>query len=634
MKKLNIYLLGALIAFVSACTDEFESINNNPNRVEEIDPGLQFGGMQLSYAGNGHEEWRGNLIMTGPLAGITQCGYRNGQGFTLSDSYSEAKWSALYTNAIKNGNDMLRVLKEKNSDGVNDVKIAQTTIMLQITFQRLTDLYGDIPYSEAGNGYTNQVFFPVYDSQEDVYKGMISQLKSNRDLLLSNDAEPFGSNFDIMYGHLSKADQKKAWARLANSMLLRIGMRASSADNALAKETVEEAAAHTAGFITNYENNNAALVTHSTAGGPWGIHENGTGSAINGKVGGFAYAYLGEEYLRLAQQNKDPRLFYTACQVINQDGEYIPWTGQTHFNPFEESARPGEPYKSVVFFPERGGATESFSVRGMMEVNNNRVFCDYFIDANSLGSTKVVDEGSANEYSYVYDADFAQFHTLCGVNPETVGSRTAYSIVFGGEESYFILAEAAAKGWSVSGDAASNLKKAVEISLAKYPELYGEASSPSVYMAKYKATTGDGSTYEQLSANYVNNLGTATEEVIHLERWKSLFLNGYEAFALWNRTLVSVTPEGIPYSTNIQLPKYNWDDIKDAAPGVEVTPNGYFDAPFHNGGVTGGVRPRRLDYPNAERMNNTDNINTAMERQANLGNDGDNFVTTKMWISK
>jgi len=634
MKKLNILLLTALIAVFGACTDQFDDINDNPNRVEELNPGFQFAGMQLSYAGNGHEEWRGNLIMTGPIAGITQCGYRTGQGFSLGDSYSEAKWSALFTNTIKNGNDMLRVLEADNAEGINDVKIAQTSIMLQLAFQRLTDLYGDIPYTEAGLGYNEQTFFPAYDSQEDVYTGMIAKLKANRDALLDNDSEPFGSNFDIMYGHLSKDEQKTAWARLANSALLRIGMRASTANPSLAKTTVEEAAAHTAGFISEYTNANSAMVTHSSVGGPWGIHENGSGSAINGKVGGFGYAYVGEEYLRLAQQNKDPRLFYTACQVIAQDGEYIAWTGQTHFDPFDEAGRPGEAWKPVVFFPERGGATESFSVRGMMEVNNNRVFCDYFVDANSLGTTNIVAEDTDDEYSFEYNAEYAQFHTLCGVNPETVGSRTAPTIVFGADESYFILAEAAAKGWSVSGDATSNLAKAVELSIAKYPALYNESSSPAKYMAKYEATTGDASSYDDMATNYIANLGTTTEELIHLERWKSLFLNGYEAFALWNRTLVSVTPVGIPYSTDIDLPQYAWDNIKDAAPGVEQTPDGYFSAPFHNGGDTGGVRPRRLDYPNAERMNNTDNINTAMELQAGHGNDGDNFVTTKMWISK
>ncbi len=635
MKKLNIILFVAVLTLFSACTDQFETINDNPNRVEKLDPGFQFGKIQLMYAGNGHEEWRGNLIMAGPIAGITQCGYRNGQGFTLADGFSNAKWSALYTNVFKDARDMQLNLTAVNEDESQDVKLAQTDIMIQLASQRLTDLYGDIPYTEAGLGFNELNYYPVYDSQEEVYRDMVDALREARNTLLSSSNAPFGAQYDLVYGHLSGEEQREAWARLANSLLLRIGMRASNGDQAWAKGVVEEAAAHAAGFITSLDNKDAALVKHSTNGGPWGIHENGSGSAINGKAGGFAYAFVGEEYLRLAQQNEDPRLFYTACQIINESGNFKAWTGQTHFNPFAEAARPGNPWKPVVFNPERGGGTESFSVRGLMKAEGIRVSADWFIDAGRLGVNDTIrNEDKEILYVYNYNADYAQYRTLCAVNPETVGSRTAPTIIFGGDESYFILAEAAAKGWTVPGDAAANLKKAVELSINKYPTLYNESSSPETYMAKYAQTTGDTRSYEDMAADYIANLGAATEETIQLERWKSLFLNGYEAFALWNRTLVSVTPVGFPYDTDINLPEYKWENIKDALPGVEQAPDTYFLVPFHNGGITGGVRPRRFDYPDRERMNNSSNLSTAIERQAAYGNAGDNFISTKMWISK
>ncbi len=636
MKKLSILLFAAVLTMFSACTDEFEKINDNPNRVEVLDAGFQFGKVQLMYAGNGHEEWRGNLIMTGPIAGVTQCGYTTGQGFGLSDGFSEAKWSVLFTNTIKDGRDMQRKLMEKDENGSNDVKLAQTDIMLELSFQRLTDLYGDIPYSEAGLGFNELLFYPAYNSQEDVYKGMVAKLQAARDILLSSENAPFGSKYDLVYGHLSIDEQREAWARLANSLLLRIGMRASTADAAWAQGVVEEAAANAAGYITEVDiKTSAALLKHSTVGGAWGIHENGAGSAINGKAGGFAYAFLGEEYLRMAQQNKDPRLFYTACQIISQGGEFRAWTGQTYFNPFEEAARPGESWKPVVFNPERGGAESAAAVRGLMKVEGVEVNADWFVNAARLGVNDTVrNDKKEILYIYKYDADYAQYRTLCAVNPETVGSRTAPTVIFSGDETYFILAEAAAKGWSVPGDATANLRKALELNMSKYPALYKESASPATYMEMYKETTGDASTYEDMAADYIANLGATTVETIQLERWKSLFLNGYEAFALWNRSLVSVTPVGIPYSKNIDLPAYTWDNIKNAQPGAEQTPDAFFSTPFHNGGITGGVRPRRLDYPDRERMNNAEHINAAMDRQAAYGNAGDNFISTKMWISK
>jgi len=150
MIRNKIILFALSMVLLSACTDDFESINDNPNRSEDINVGYQFGSILLNYAGGGHEEWRGNLIMTGPLSGVMTCGYRTGQGFGLNDDYATSKWNALFKDGIKNGQDILRTLHEANTDGTLDAKIAQTDILLQFFFQRLTDLYGDIPYKEAG----------------------------------------------------------------------------------------------------------------------------------------------------------------------------------------------------------------------------------------------------------------------------------------------------------------------------------------------------------------------------------------------------------------------------------------------------------------------------------------------------
>ena len=647
MKIKNIVLSFVFGGLTLSCTNDFDEINTNPNTIEKLTPGYQFGYIQLKYSGGGHEEWRGNLIMTGPLSGVTTCGYRTGQGFGAADDYSTAKWSVIYQDAVKNGEDLLRVMNSNPDVQVWESRIAQTDIMMQFIYQRMTDLYGDIPYSEAGKGFESNIFYPKYDSQEFIYKSMVTKLRQSRDLLLSSTSTSFNEKEDVIYGHLDNQSRKRAWARLANSLLLRIGMRASSADEAWAKEVVEEAAGHSAGLIDAFDSNNSAIIKHSMDGGPWGIHENGTGSAINGKTGGFAHAYLGDEYLRIAQQRKDPRLFFEGCQIVYKNGEYLPYTDQTYFNPFEEANRPGESWKPVTFLPGRGGADNSFAMRGMMVVNGTQVFADFYIDGGKLGSTQTVNKDNAEtKYSYVYNAEYVQYRTLCGINPQTVGSRTAPTIVFGADETYYILAEAAAKGWNVTGTANDLLKKAVSLSMDKYPAFYKGDGSPYIYMEKYLKTIGEvpaGSIvsegelknkYVQLKEDYLASLGEATVESIQLERWKSLFLNGYEAFALWNRTELAVTPVGIPYGKNIEVPKYTWNQVQTITPATPVAAGEFSSVPFHNGGSTAGVRPRRLDYPNSERMNNSSNLNNAIEAQKLFGNDGSHFISNKMWISR
>ena len=44
-------------------------------------------------------------------------------------------------------------------------------------YHRITDLYGDIPYSEAGKGYIDGVLKPKYDAQQDIYMDMLKEIE-------------------------------------------------------------------------------------------------------------------------------------------------------------------------------------------------------------------------------------------------------------------------------------------------------------------------------------------------------------------------------------------------------------------------------------------------------------------------
>ncbi|MCG8581432.1 MAG: SusD/RagB family nutrient-binding outer membrane lipoprotein, partial [Bacteroidales bacterium] len=456
--------LAVLTLFGTACTDDFEKTNTDPNKVTDIEEGYLLTRVWMRYNGSPHEEHRGALIMAGPLSGLFQCGYRSGQAFAGTvDGYNEAKMVEMYGDAIKHGVELRELLSADNT-GENDAKLAIANIALQFSFQRVTDLYGDVPFKEAGMGFHEKSFYPAYDTQEDIYKGGVEILKQSRDLLMSTASEPFMVSNDIIYGAIEDAQERKeAWAKLANSLILRMGMRAVNGDEAWAKSTVEEAAANAAGFITSNEITDAALIPTGDVGGDWGLIVNGAGSLISGSGG---YVFVGEEWLRQAQQNRDPRIFYVASQAVHQGSTFGAWTGQEEFDAFAEAARPGEPFIPVTFNPLRGGGTESYSVRGLMVTKNEeggeeRVFGNWFINEDK-------------------SARYNQFHTMTIVNPETLGKRDAPLFLFAGDESYYILAEAALRGWTVPNTVNANLQSAMELSLEKYPK-YFEAPSVSEY---------------------------------------------------------------------------------------------------------------------------------------------------------
>jgi hypothetical protein len=81
-------------------------------------------------------------------------------------------------------------------------------IMRALVFQRLTDMYGDVPYFQAGLGYYDRIYTPVYDPQQAIYADMLKQVSGATDSLDENADKPTG---DIYYS--SAPDQIAEWKR-------------------------------------------------------------------------------------------------------------------------------------------------------------------------------------------------------------------------------------------------------------------------------------------------------------------------------------------------------------------------------------------------------------------------------------
>ena len=95
--------------------------------------------------------------------------------------------------------------------------------MRVFAYSRLTDLYGDVPYSEAGKAVIDGIFLPKYDAQSEIYPDLLKELEESAAALGTGTSE-FGSA-DVVYG----GDQAK-WKKLANSLMLRLGLRLIKVD--------------------------------------------------------------------------------------------------------------------------------------------------------------------------------------------------------------------------------------------------------------------------------------------------------------------------------------------------------------------------------------------------------------------
>ena len=163
------------------------------------------------------------------------------------DATTQPVWAVYYQNVIKYTHDAIVKVKDipARSNLYNMARIYQA-----FTFMILTDEYGDIPYSQGGAGFTDQIFFPVYDKQQTIYNDIIKELTEASAAL--NTTSTIETS-DLLYaGNIAR------WKKFANSLLLRAGMRLIKVDAAKAQSVVT--AAITAGVITSNADN--AYIRH------------------------------------------------------------------------------------------------------------------------------------------------------------------------------------------------------------------------------------------------------------------------------------------------------------------------------------------------------------------------------------
>ena len=237
-------------------------MNIDPNKASQLDVSNKFASAILKTSGGRYENWRASLIYQSTMIQhlSSTAGYWSGDKYFRSDQYANALWDRYYPDVIKEIEDIRAQL---TSEGNSGSEMGMLRILRVFAFTRLTDIYGDIPYSEAGQGYINGILKPKYDAQQDIYMDMLKELEAAVAQLGSSTTMGAG---DIMFqGNMAK------WKAWGNSMMLRLAMRLTKADSATAKAWAEKAVA--AGTMTS--NDHIAMVQHTD--GPAGINKNGHG---------------------------------------------------------------------------------------------------------------------------------------------------------------------------------------------------------------------------------------------------------------------------------------------------------------------------------------------------------------------
>jgi hypothetical protein len=228
--------------FVQGCDRNFEELNTNPDAISK--PTVKYIFSKALYDG---ARYSGNTptLLLGTMQYTTSYNDVAGFGSKYVAARSDLSY-VVFNNAFPNQiNEIGEVIKAVKDDPTLVNLHAIARIWRVFCFSRITDLYGDIPYSQAAKGYSESIFQPSYDSQQDIYANMLQELDEAAESLDAENSITFGAS-DLIYN--GNTDQ---WKKFAYSLMLRLGMRLTEADASKAQLWVTKAIA--GGVITQYD---------------------------------------------------------------------------------------------------------------------------------------------------------------------------------------------------------------------------------------------------------------------------------------------------------------------------------------------------------------------------------------------
>lgn len=260
-KKMGLVPVLALAVAAGACNDgwtDLTELNENPNAPTEVRPELVFteGLQQAANAMLGNAL---NMDYGEHLAQhFAEIAYPEEDVYQYRSTEINAIFRGAYSSYLKEFQEVIDIGEERGDPNLQ----AAGLVMKSWVFQNMTDIWGDLPYSEALKGDAEEpILAPKYDTQEEIYRGLLADLKAAAEMI-DPDEDPFGGQ-DLIYG-----GDMAAWRKFANSLRLRVAMRLSDRDPDLARAEVQ-AALDAPGGVFESNDDNALICYGTVTRNPW-----------------------------------------------------------------------------------------------------------------------------------------------------------------------------------------------------------------------------------------------------------------------------------------------------------------------------------------------------------------------------
>ena len=554
-KNIKNILLATTAVFVlafSSCDRGFGEMNKNPMSPTGTDIGPLFNGVVSSLTWNSNEQF---YLWNELFYAETELGALTSEAWGNTSIGVDAVWNNYYLTLanIHDIDDRLDALCESSEDNEIDDKVRAQLIVIEAfkTF-KITDMFGDIPYSEAGYIWfnTTENRKPKYDSQESIYKTLLNELVWARDILSNGQAKTSLGNtyyslgsYDVMYHN----DYYK-WAKVANSLILRHGLRMYDKDPVFAKPILTEAFNKPVVDDYYYSGNGGFALWPQYLGSNFGDEGWAFREHKNLRMGETVFAQMSKPTDSVDNRIFDPRV-YIFFDTNNKTAEYPngAWRAYPQLRDANTPTEGGSPYSSA--------RDKNYGFKGPACLYSPFNF--YLIRDHVFVPQMMI---SAAEVSFI-KAEM----TAKGIVPGGLGMATEEFIRKGIELSFNFWLQLPIYGTDAT-------YKYV------YPELQEILDGGDLYSlsSAYASNIMNEMVYSNLEFGYDEK---AYLELIYQQRWLNLFRQANEAWNLARRTkdTGATTPTTINHSklVSYRLPypqsevTYNYDNYNEQVKKME-----------------------------------------------------------------
>lgn len=579
-KVAGLMLIALPIVGVTSCSDSYmEEVNTDDTKTQTIDPNAMLTtGLLQTYGDFGLMDTYRSYVtgFTQQCAGGWNVTNYAGSVYANNDQMSLV-WDRLYSVAIKN---MVYAIHEsKDKPNINAILRIHRVYLMSV----LTDLYGDVPCSEAGlvDIYKDEAKYatPRYDTQEEIYNWFFEELNTCIDQLDGKGKDDVTGDVTSLRGDLGK------WQRYANSLRMRYAMRISDVAPVMAKEEFEKAYKASCGFISDASDN--AYVIHLNS--PFSLYDgsreldfraNALGEILYGQDP-TSPSFVCATFFNQMHKTGDPRLYRICRHYLNVKRSEI---------------SPDEKWNVDVTAEVKayeGEDAPSYVCKVGCAWYNNWVTCPGDANTHSFPEMPTLDRLAKDYPEAGFDANNCHNRMLRPFVSIRLEKPECPGILMTSAEVEFLLAEAKSKGWDVDGEVAEHYENGVRASIRLLNNYYD---------IKYDDLPNDISEVEIkdfIDRNPVGNDPETQKKNINTQAWILHFTNPNEAWANMRRSDYPVLQDRSAIS--------KWDGFTY---GEDLT------------------TPVRLNYPNLEGKYNKANFQEAVNR---FPNKEDNWHNHLWW---